>query len=62
MIKKIIFKTKQKPILNRVKVKKSKNLPGPIEVHIDTDTTKKNFTNKNKHIKPQPLIFLTFLA
>jgi hypothetical protein len=31
-IKKIVLKTKQKPLLKRVKIKNSKNLPGAIEV------------------------------
>jgi hypothetical protein len=34
-IKKIIFKTVQKPLLNRLKLKIQKFLPRPIEVYIE---------------------------
>ncbi len=34
-IKKIIFKTEQKPLLNRVKIKNSKSLSRPLEVYIE---------------------------
>jgi hypothetical protein len=31
----MIFETKQKPLLSRVKIQNSKNLPRPIEVNIE---------------------------
>ncbi len=59
---KIINKTEQKPLLNRVNIKNfKKNLPRPIEVYIEANSNN-FFFNRAKHQKKKLLAAVADIA